>query len=134
MQRWVDSAASLRFRDPTTALGPSRSPILAIAFVAIVLAVLEGRDYHRLGVFPLGQKLGHLTLIWLAQRLIAGGVTIQPAPLPTSTEACTLLVEGSFTPKRGGRVCRDTVSASISGASAVWFRYVPLSGRHAGRA
>ncbi len=35
---------------------------------------------------------------------------------------------------RGGWVCRDSVSASISGASAVWFRYVRLPGRHAGRA
>jgi hypothetical protein len=35
---------------------------------------------------------------------------------------------------RGGRLRRDSVSASISGASAVSCCGVPLSGRHAGRA
>ena len=43
-----------------------------------------------------------------------------------------------FTPRsvrtRGGWVCRDSVSALISGSSAVGFRYVPLPGYHSGRA
>jgi len=36
--------------------------------------------------------------------------------------------------ERGGRVGRDSISASISESSAVGFRYVPLLGRRAGRA
>ncbi len=35
---------------------------------------------------------------------------------------------------RGGRLCRDSVSPSISGSPADWFRNMPLSGRRAGRA
>ncbi len=35
---------------------------------------------------------------------------------------------------RGGRPRRNSVSPSISGASAGWYHSVPLSGRHAGRA
>ena len=36
--------------------------------------------------------------------------------------------------KRGGRLGRDSISPPISGASAGWYRRVPLSGCHAGKA